>query len=121
MTPSQEKKCHMIIHTTAVSAAAGNAIPVPGLGIAVDVVAMTAMTISLAGVFGGSLTEEAAKGLVVLSLKKTILKQPIKVITKELSKFIPGLGQVVAPAITFGLIEATGWAITADLERKFTK
>lgn len=121
MTPSQESKCHTIIHTTAISAGAGNLVPIPGLGVAVDVIAMTAMTVSLASVLGGSLTEEAAKGMVVLSIKSTILKQPVKVIAKELSKLIPGLGQIVAPAITIGLIEATGWALAADLESKFSK
>ena len=119
MTPEQEKKCSLIIHSAAAGAVAGNVVPVPGLGIAADVVAMTVMTTSLASVFGGRLTEEAAKGMVILTIKDTILKQPIKTLTKELSKIIPGLGQIVAPTITAGLIEAAGWAIAKDLERKF--
>ena len=118
MTPEQEGKCHAIIHSAAVGAGAGNLIPVPGLGIAADVIAMTAMTTGLAAVFGGSLTEEAAKGLAVTALKDTVLKQPIKVLTKEISKFIPFVGQLVAPAISAGLIEAAGWAIATELERR---
>ncbi len=120
MTSDQEKKCHQIIHTAAVAAAGGNLIPVPGLGVATDIVAMTAMTVSLAAVFGGNITQEAAKGLTILTLKKTVLKQPIKVVAKELSKLIPGLGQLVAPTLTVVLLEATGWAIAKELEQKFS-
>jgi uncharacterized protein (DUF697 family) len=119
MNRLEEKRCHQIIHTAAVAAAGGNFIPVPGLGVATDIIAMTAMTMSLAAVYGGNLSQEAAKGLTVLTLKKTILKQPMKVVAKELSKLIPGAGQVVAPAMTLALIEATGWAIAKDLEKKF--
>ena len=83
MTSDQESSCHKIIHVSAAAAAAGNLIPVPGTGIAADMVAMTAMTMSLAGVFGGSLTEEAAKGIAIAALKNTMLKQPIKTLAKE--------------------------------------
>lgn len=43
MTAEQEKQCHAIIHTHAVAAGAGNAIPVPGLGVATDVGTMVTM------------------------------------------------------------------------------
>jgi len=88
MTPEQESKCHKIIHTAAAGAGAGNLIPVPGTGVAADIVAMSMMAMSLASVFGGNLTEEVAKGMAVTALKQTMLKQPIKVLTKELSKLI---------------------------------
>ena len=42
----------------------------------------------------------------------------IKVIAKELSKLIPGLGQSVAPTISIAMIEVTGWVLANDLERK---
>lgn len=119
MTPEQESKCHKIIHTAAVGAGAGNLIPVPGTGVAADIVAMSMMSMSLASVFGGSLTEEVAKGMAVTALKNTMLKQPIKVLTKELSKFIPFLGQIVGPAISVGMIEAAGWALANDMAVKF--
>lgn len=119
MTENQEKKCHAIIHSHAVAAAAGNAIPVPGLGIAADMVTMTSMTMSLCAVFGGSLTEEAAKALAIATIKNTMLKQPIKTLTKELSKFIPFLGQVVAPSISVVMLEAAGWTLAKELETKF--
>jgi uncharacterized protein (DUF697 family) len=118
MTENQEKKCHAIIHMHAVAAAAGNAIPVPGLGVATDIVSMTSMAMSLCAVFGGSITQEAAKVLAIASLKNTMLKQPIKVLSKELSKFIPFLGQVVAPGISVVMIEAAGWTLAKELELK---
>ena len=119
MTEEQESKCHAIIHSHAVAAAAGNAVPVPGLGIATDMVTMTSMTMSLCGVFGRSLTEEAAKTLAIATMKNTMLKQPIKTVAKELSKFIPFLGQIVAPSVSVVMLESAGWTLARDLERKF--
>ena len=118
MTEEQEKKCHAIIHSCAVACAAGNVAPIPGLGLATDMVAMTTMTMSLAGVFGGDLTKEAAKGIAIAAIKKTMLKQPIKTVTKELSKIIPVLGQIVSPSIGAAMIEAAGWAIAKQLEKE---
>lgn len=119
MTDDQKTKCHTIIHSHAVAAAAGNAAPVPGLGIAVDMVMMTTMAMSLCAVFGGNITQEAAKTLAIATLKNTALKQPIRVITRELSKLVPGLGQVVAPSIAVVMIEAAGWVLAGELETKF--
>lgn len=119
MTPEQESKCHKIIHTAAAGAGAGNLIPIPGTGVAADIVAMSMMAMSLAAVFGGNIAEEVAKGMAVTALKNTMLKQPIKVLAKELSKFIPFLGQVVGPAISAGMIEAAGWALANDMAQKF--
>lgn len=118
MTEDQKKQCHAIIHTAAVAAGGGNALPAPGLGIAVDVVAMTTMTMGLAAVFGGDLKEEMAKSVAIAALKNTMLKQPIKTITKEVSKLVPFLGQVVAPTISVAMIEAAGWTIAKDLAKK---
>ncbi len=70
-----------------------------------------------AAVFGGNLTENTAKGLAVAALKRTVLKHPIKVISKELSKLIPGLGQIFAPAVSVALMEATGWALVKELKQ----
>ena len=118
MTDAQMNKCRAIIHSHAAACAGGNLVPIPGVGVAADVIAMTTMTMSLASVFGGSVTEEAAKGLAVAALKRTVLKQPIRTIVKELSKIIPILGQIVAPAISLGMVEATGWAIAKQLDGK---
>lgn len=118
MTENQETKCHAIIHSHAVAAGAGNAVPVPGLGIAADMVTMTSMCMSLCAVFGGNITEEAAKTLAIAAMKNTMLKQPIKTATKELAKFIPFLGSVVAPSISIVMIEAAGWTLAKELEQK---
>ena len=67
---------------------------------------MTTMTMALCAVFGGSITEEAAKSLSIATLKNTMLKQPIRTVARELSKFVPGLGLVVAPAVTVAMLEA---------------
>lgn len=121
MNEDQKKKCHYIIHSHAVAAGAGNAIPVPGLGVATDLVTITAMTMSLCAVFGGNLTEEAAKAMAIASFKNAMLKQPIKVITKEVSKLIPFLGQAISPTISIVLIEAVGWTIADELSLKSVK
>lgn len=121
MNEEQKKKCHYIIHSHAAAAAAGNAVPVPGLGVATDLVTITAMTMSLCAVFGGNMTEEAAKAVAIASFKNAMLKQPIKVITKEVSKLIPILGQAVAPTISVVILEAVGWNIADELYSKCVK
>ena len=120
MTEDQKSKCHKIIHAHAITGAAGNLVPVPGLGIATDMVTMTTMTMSLCAVFGGSITEEAAKALGIATMKNTLLKQPIKTATKELSKFIPFLGQLIAPSITAVMLETAGWTLAKELDEKFS-
>ncbi len=116
MNSEQNTKCHAIIHSAAAAAAGGNVVPVPGLGVAADTLAMTTMVMSLASVFGRSIPENVAKGMAIVALKRTLLKQPLKVVTKELSKFIPFLGSVVAPAVSAALIEAAGWQIVNEIE-----
>ena len=119
MTEEQKSKCHAIIHTHAVACGAGNLVPIPGVGIAADLVTMTTMAIALAGVFGGNIGEEAAKGMAVAALKRTALKQPIKVISKEFAKLIPFAGSIIGAGVGVGLAEAAGWAIAGDMDRKF--
>lgn len=121
MTGAQKNKCHAIIHSHAVAAAAGNTVPVPGLGIAADMITMATMAMSLCAVFGGNISQEAAKTLAIATLKNTMLKQPIKTLTKELSKLVPFLGQIVAPSIAVVMIEAAGWVLAKELETKFSK
>ena len=118
MTDSQQSKCRAIIHSHAAACGAGNLVPVPGLGFSADIVTMGSMCMCLAAVFGGSVTEEAAKGLAIAALKRTLLKHPVKAAAKELVKFIPFLGQVVAPTLSVVMIEAAGWSLAKDLERR---
>ena len=118
MTDSQEKKCHAIIHSHAVACGAGNMVPVPGLGISADIVAMGSMCMCLAAVFGGSITEEVAKGMAIAALKRTLLRHPVKVAAKELVKFIPIVAQIVAPTLSVIMIEAAGWCMAKELEQR---
>ena len=56
--------------------------------------------------------------MAIAALKRTLLKHPVKVVTKELFKFIPILGQIVAPTLSVVMIEAAGWAMAKELEQK---
>ena len=117
MTPKQKNQCHTIIHTSARVAGAGNLSPIPGTGIAADTFALTGMAVSLAAVFGADISKEAARGMAFSAIKNTMLKQPIKVLAKELSRFVPWLGQTVAPTVSIGLVEAAGWTMAEELAR----
>jgi uncharacterized protein (DUF697 family) len=79
------------------------------------------MTMSLCAVFGGRIEQEAAKALAISAIKNTMLKQPIKTLARELSKLIPGLGQIVAPSISVVMVEAAGWVLANELEERFAK
>lgn len=115
MTDEEKSKCQKIIHGHAAAAAAGNLVPVPGVGIAVDTVTMTTMAMALAAVFGGSITESVAKNMATAAIIATIKKQPIKVISKEISKVLPFIGQLVAPAISVAMLESAGWILADEL------
>lgn len=73
------------------------------------------MSMGLASVFGADLTEQVAKAMAIAALKRTMLKQPIRVAAKELTKLVPFLGQAVAPLVSAGIIEAAGWALANDM------
>lgn len=117
MTNDQRVQCHAIIHSAAVAAGAGNAVPIPLLGVAADTAALAGMAIGLATVFGKSIPESTAKAMSVEALKKTLLKQPIKVITKELSKILPVFGSVFAASVSVGLVEAAGWCLAGEFDK----
>ena len=126
MTAQERSTCANIIHTHAALAAAGNLLPIPGTGFAADTVTMTTMAMALASVFGASIERRVAEAMAISALKKTMLKQPIKMIAKELSKLIPGLGQIVAPAVSAAMLEAAGWSLAEDMAaqrhyQQFTK
>lgn len=118
MTNEQKNQCHAIIHSAAVAAGGGNALPIPALGLAADTAALVGMAIGLASVFGQNIGEAAAKAAAVDALKKTLLKQPIKVIVKELSKIIPVFGSIFAATVSVGLVEAAGWTLASEFDAK---
>ncbi len=112
ITEDEKKRCHVVIHTHAVLVGAGNAVPVPGLGFAADVGTMTTMAIALSQIFNDKpLDKNVAFSLVTGVLKRLLLRYPIRMLAKEASKLIPGLGQVVAPTISIGMIESAGWVL----------
>ncbi len=118
MNDEQKSKCSYIIHSCAAGAGVGNVVPVPGLGIAADMTAMTTMAVSLCSVFGGNIPQEAAKSLAIAAMKRTLLKQPIRVIAKELGKLVPFAGSVFAASISAGMVEAAGWTLAHELDKK---
>ncbi len=115
MTASDRAVCESIIHTSAAAAGAGNAFPIPGLGTAVDTLAMTMMAMRLAAYYNVSIPESVAKAMAIQAIKKTILKQPIKTVAKELSKLVPFLGQFVAPTMSVAMLEAAGWCLAEEM------
>ena len=118
MTDEEKSKCQKIIHGHATAAAAGNLIPVPGVGLAADTVTMTTMAMALAAVFGGSIPESVAKNMAVNAIVAAVKGQPVKTIAKELSKLIPGLGQIVAPSVSVAMLESAGWSLAEELAAK---
>ena len=116
MNKDQKKQCQYIIHTHAAIDGLANAIPTPGLGTAADLTAMTTMCMSLCAVFGGNIPEKVAEGMAIAALRRTVLKQPIKVLTKTVSKYVPVLGQVIAPTISVAMMESAGWTLAHELE-----
>lgn len=119
ITEDEKKRCHVVIHTHAVLVGAGNAVPVPGLGFAADVGTMTTMAIALSQIFNDKpLDKNVAFSLVTGVLKRLLLRYPIRMLAKEASKLIPGLGQVVAPTISIGMIESAGWVLVNQFAKE---
>jgi uncharacterized protein (DUF697 family) len=118
MTETQRKKCKNIIHSWSAVAGTGNLLPVPGTGFVADTAALAMMARELAGVFGEDKPASAAKGIAVATLRRVLLKQPIRAIGKELCKLIPFAGQALSAGISVGIAEATGWAMANDFDKR---
>lgn len=118
MTDDEKSKCRKIIHGHAAAAAAGNLVPLPGVGIAADTVTMTTMAMALASVLGGSITESVAKNMAINAIIAAIKKQPVRIIAKEVSKVVPVVGQLVAPSISVAMLESAGWLLANDLVKE---
>ena len=84
-----------------------------------DVGTMTTMAIALSQIFNDKpLDKNVAISLVTGILKRVALKYPIRMLAKEASKIIPGLGQVVAPTISIGMIESAGWLLVNQFAKE---
>ena len=145
MTSTEKNKCHAIIHSFAVASGAGNAIPTPGVGVAVDIGCMASMCMSLAAVFANDPKGAVTEGMLVATMKrlltkqalKELAKQPKKKAAKELAKFlakhiikqmsvkcaakesskmIPFIGALIASTMSVVMIEAEGWRLAKAMD-----
>ena len=124
MTDEQSTKCHAIIHTATVAAAA------VGAGLAqlpfADAIPITAaqitMITSLGVVFDIPLDEAAAKafrkGLMGALGGKAIAKQIPKLPGKRLVGMIPFFGNAVNAATAVAITEKLGWAAAEKFDRE---
>lgn len=116
MTKGQKKRCHIIIHGAAASAAGigfGLA-QAPGSDVPAIVGIEIGMTISIGAVFGISLTESTAKSI-VLSAAGTVVGRGI---SQVLLGWMPLIGNTINASTAFGVVEALGWAIANDFANK---
>ncbi|MBQ7168741.1 MAG: DUF697 domain-containing protein [Synergistaceae bacterium] len=124
MTDEQSTKCHAIIHTATVAAAA------VGAGLAqlpfADTIPITAaqitMITSLGVVFDIPLDEAAAKafrrGLMGALGGKAIAKQIPQLLGKRLVGMIPFFGNAVNAATAVAITEKLGWAAAEKFDRE---
>ena len=119
MTDEQSTKCHAIIHTATVAAAA------VGAGLAqlpfADTIPITMIT-SLGVVFDIPLDEAAAKafrrGLMGALGGKAIAKQIPQLLGKRLVGMIPFFGNAVNAATAVAITEKLGWAAAEKFDRE---
>lgn len=116
MTAEEKSECKKIIHCAAASAAGVGASMalIPGADVPIITGIEITMTIALGRVFGISLTESAAKSM-VLSSAGTIAGRGI---SQGLIGWIPGFGNVINAGTAFGVVEVLGWAIASDFANK---
>ncbi|MBK1986788.1 hypothetical protein A0J48_004390 [Sphaerospermopsis aphanizomenoides BCCUSP55] len=112
MNEHQKTKCHQIIHGAALSGAglAAGMAQVPGADVPLLMGIEITMTISLGSVFGISLTESAAKSIVLAQIA-TIAGRGV---SQALVGWIPLFGNAINAGTAAGVIEAMGWAIAND-------
>lgn len=118
MTDDEKTKCRAIIHSHAVLAAAGNALPLPGTGLAADTITMTTMAMALASVLGGSITESVARNMAINAIIAAVKKNTVKTFVKEAAKIIPFAGQIISPAISVVMLESAGWSLANQLDEE---
>ena len=107
MTNDEKTKCHTIIHTASVAAAAigGGLAQLPGS----DTVPITAiqvgMIISLGAVFGQTITKTTASSILA-GLASSVGGRTI---SQFLIGWIPGFGNAINATTAAGITEAVGW------------
>jgi uncharacterized protein (DUF697 family) len=108
----QRDECHLIIHGAATSSAgiAAAMAQAPGTDNIPIVAIEIGMVIALGRVFGVSLTESAAKGIIA-GYAGTLVGRGI---FQFLIGWTPVLGNAVNAATAASVVEALGWAVVAD-------
>lgn len=116
-----------IIHKSALAAASGNIIPIPGVGFAADIGAIISMNQRVKGLY--ALGDVSKRGLGATTLhnvlrygsegfvKQQLAKFAVRMGVGEVAKFIPLLGQFVAATISVTIIEYVGEQMIEDFEK----
>ena len=120
MPSKYENKCHMVIHTATVAAAAAGAIPIPMADAIPITTAQVTMIIALGNVFGVELNEAIARSVLGCGLSTQIGRA----VFTNILKLIPGAGHIagaiVASSTAAAITEALGWLIADDFYRMST-
>lgn len=116
MTSEQRNKCHAIIHTASVAAAAvgGGLAQIPGSDNAVITPIQLTMTISLGKVFDINLSESAAMAAIGSVAASTIGRT----VSQFLVGWIPVVGNAINASTAAGLTESMGWLLADQFSKQ---
>ena len=116
LTPSQKKKCHLIIHAASASASCVGAglAQIPCSDSVVIAPIQLTMTISLGQVFGIELTQSAAKSAIATASAATVGRT----VSQVLLGWIPGVGNAINAATAATVTESLGWVLAHDFARQ---
>lgn len=56
--------------------------------------------------------------MAIVAIKKVMLKQPLKTLGKELLKFIPFAGSIIASGVSVTMLESAGWVLAKQMEER---
>ncbi|MDE6539604.1 MAG: hypothetical protein K2K66_05390 [Ruminococcus sp.] len=112
-----KRKCHAIIHTASVSAAAigGGLANIPGSDAPALLAIQTTMIISLGKVFEVSIAEAMAKQMIAEFLGCTVGK----IVANILTGWLPGIGNAVNATTAAGITEVIGWAAAKEFDEEY--
>jgi len=115
MTSNQNSKCHGIIHTasTAAAAAATPLAQIPGSDSLAIVPIQIGMIISIATVFGKTISKETAKSILKTKAATFIGRK----ISQFLFGWIPIWGNALNASTAFTITETLGWKVAGDFDR----
>lgn len=119
MTPEQNSKCHIIIHSAATAAAGVGAglAQLPGADCVALVGIQTGMVVSLGKVFNKPIAQGSAAAAVGTLLASTIGKVAAKVLAGVICRWIPGVGNYVNGTVAFSVTETLGWTVADEIDK----